>query len=127
MSEVRALRARAKAKPAAAAIIVPCPRNEDCDRKAADSLARLADHFDNLFGPPGAEAEDRGEAMKALSNIGEVAGKWLRFCAFTRVWFPRVGWWLLPIVVTLLSKGTAAGWDAFVAALNALPGVAGGG
>lgn len=67
---------------------------------------------------------DTAEAFQAefhqlkplLENIGEIAGKWLRFCLFVRKWFPRVGWWLLPIAVTLLSKGSSEAVDALIEA-----------
>jgi hypothetical protein len=88
----------------------------DCQRQQAQALTRLADHFDHLFGLPGAEPDDQGEAMKALITIGEIGGKWLRFCAFVRKWFPRVGWWLLPILATLLTKGSSEAVDALVKA-----------
>lgn len=92
-----------------------CPEN-DCGQQQADALKRLAEHLDHLFGPPGAAPEDQGEAMKALITIGEIGGKWLRFCAFLRKWFPRVGWWLLPILATLLTKGSSEAVDALIAA-----------
>lgn len=56
--------------------------------------------------------------MKALITIGEIGGKWLRFCAFVRKWFPRVGWWLVPILITLLTKGSSEAWDALGEALT---------
>lgn len=105
-----------------------CPRNDDCQRAQAEALTRLAEHFDHLFGPPGAPPEEQGEGMKALMNLGEVIGLWLKGCRFTRKWFPRVGWWLLPIAVTLLTKGSSEAVDALVqAATTALLAQPGGG
>jgi hypothetical protein len=97
-----------------------CPRNDDCQRSQAEALTRLADHADSLF-------DEKGAAMMALKDLGEIAGKWLRFCAFVRKWFPMVGWWLLPIVATLLSKGSSEALDALIqAATMALQGYAAG-
>lgn len=113
MSRIPAARARAdQSRP------LHCPDN-DCQRQQAEALTRLADHLDHLFGQPGADPEDQGEAMKALVTLGEIGGKWLRFCAFVRKWFPRVGWWLLPILVTLLTKGSSEAMDALIKALTA--------
>ena len=89
-----------------------CPRNDDCQQAQAEALTRLADHADRLFNEDGA-------AMKALTDLGEIAGKWLHFCAFVRKWFPKVGWWLLPIAATLLTKGSSEAVDALIQAATA--------
>jgi hypothetical protein len=68
-----------------------CPRNDDCHRQMAEAQTRLADHFDHLFGPPGADPEEQGEAMKVLVILGQIGGKWLQFCVFLR----KRGPWLL--------------------------------
>lgn len=102
-------RAPARSPRGAAQAAAPhCPEN-DCQRDQARALTRLA---------------DVGEAMHAellnlkptIETLGEIAGKWLRFCAFVRKWFPRVGWWLLPIAATVLSKGSSQAVDALIQA-----------
>lgn len=115
MSRTPAARARADQSRPDPTRGAHCPDN-DCQRQQAEALTRLADHFDHLFGAPGADPEDRGEAMKALVTIGEIGGKWLSFCGFVRKWFPRVGWWLLPILATLLTKGSSEAMDALIQA-----------
>lgn len=95
-----------------------CAEN-DCQRTAAEATTRLADHMDHLFGVPGAPEDEQGEAMRALKTIGQIAGMWLRACAFVRKWFPRVGWWLVPIAGTLLTKGSSEAADQLIAALTA--------
>lgn len=99
-----------------------CPRNDDCQREQARALARLADVAEAFH-------LEFHEIKPLIQNLGEIAGKWLRFCLFVRKWFPRVGWWLLPIAVTLLSKGSSEAVDALISALTvaAQAYVAGGG
>ena len=78
-----------------------CPRNDDCHRQMAEAQTRLADHFDHLFGPPGADPEEQGEAMKVLVTLGQIGGKWLQFCVFLR----KRGPWLLasaPLIASVV-------------------------
>lgn len=89
---------------------VHCPDN-DCQREQAQALSRIAAVIE-------AAQADFHELKPILVNLGEIAGKWLRFCAFVRKWFPKVGWWLLPIVITALSKGSSEAMDQLIHALT---------
>lgn len=93
-----------------AAPLSHCPDN-DCQREQAQALTRIAAVIE-------AAQADFHELKPILQNIGEIAGKWLRFCAFVRKWFPKVGWWLLPIVITALSKGSSEAMDQLIHALT---------
>lgn len=78
-----------------------CPRNDDCQATQAEALTRLANHFDHLFGPPGADPDEQGEAMKVLVILGDIGGKWLGFCDVLR----KRGPWLLasaPLIATVV-------------------------
>lgn len=117
MSRTPARRASSAAPPAAEPY---CPSN-DCHRQQAEAMQRIAAVIE-------AAQIDFHELKPMLKDIGEIAGKWLKFCAFVRRWFPRVGWWLLPIAVTLLTKGSSEAVDALVqAATQALTTYAAGG
>lgn len=120
MSRTPARRASSAAPPAQD-VEPRCPRNDDCERRRAQAMERIAAVVE-------AAHLDLNELKPMLKDIGEIAGKWLRFCAFVRKWFPRVGWWLLPIAVTLLTKGSSEAVDALVqAATQALTTYAAGG
>lgn len=87
-----------------------CPEN-DCQREQAQALTRLAAtaeaalaEFDNL--------------KPTLQAIGEIAGKWLRFCAFLRKWFPRL-WVFIPLLAGMLFKGSSEATDALIQAVTA--------
>lgn len=86
-----------------------CPRHDDCQREQARALTRLADTAEAF------QAEFH-ELKPTLQAMGDILTKWLLFCAFVRKWFPKVGWWLLPIAVTLLSKGSSEAVDALIQA-----------
>lgn len=101
---VRAQRASAVDKPY-------CPEN-DCQREQARALTRLADVSEAAL----AEFE---QLKPTLHSIGEVVGKWLRFCAFMRKWFPRVGWWLIPLAMTVVTRGGSEATDALIQAVTA--------
>ncbi|MFN4288901.1 MAG: hypothetical protein ACK4E3_10455 [Brevundimonas sp.] len=90
---------RAAAQPAASpAPQTPRCADNDCQREQAAAMTAIAAELANI--------RTGLEAIKPyLETAGEVAGKWLRFCAFLRTWFPRVGWWLLPIMFGLLTSG----------------------
>ena len=105
---------------AAAAAPAHCPPN-DCGQQQAEALARLATVSEEAL-------SHFLELKPHLEAVGEIVRKWLGFCAFVRKWFPRVGWWLLPIIATLLTKGSSEAVDALVqAATVALQAAADGG
>lgn len=87
-----------------------CPRNDDCDRDRARATAQLA-----------AVAEafllEFHELKPTLHAVGEIAGKWLRFCAFLRKWFPRL-WVFLPLIAGALFKGSSEATDALIQAVT---------
>lgn len=88
-----------------------CPRNDECQREQARALSRLADvaeaaHAELLMLKPTLEA------------LGEIAGKWLRFCLFVRKWFPRL-WVFLPILAGVLFRGGNEATDALIRAATA--------
>ena len=88
-----------------------CPRNDDCQREQARALARLADVAE-------AAQLDFHELKPILKDIGEIAGKWLRFCAFLRKWFPKL-WVFLPLLAGVLFKGGSEATDALMQAVTA--------
>lgn len=103
--------ARTPARAPAPALPAHCPDN-DCGRQQAEALTRLATVSEEAL-------VHLIELKPHLEAMGEVVEKWLGFCAFVRKWFPRVGWWLLPILVTLLTKGSSEAMDALVKAATA--------
>lgn len=85
-----------------------CAEN-DCKREQAQAMSRLADVGEGML-------IHFLEMKPTIEAMGEIIGKWLRFCQFVRKWFPRVGWWLLPIAVTLVTKGSSEAVDALIQA-----------
>lgn len=59
------------------------------------------------------------EVKPHIQTFAEIGGKWLRFCLFVRKWFPRVGWWLLPLVWGVIFRGGGEASDAALQALTA--------
>ncbi|MBO9502506.1 hypothetical protein [Brevundimonas sp. A19_0] len=107
----------ARRPPARPAAPPPGCTENDCGRMQAQALTRIADHADRLFGHP--DDPEPSPGMKALTDLGEIAGKWLNFCHFMRKWFPKVGWWLIPLVLTVIFNGGSELSDALVRALTA--------
>lgn len=83
-----------------------CPRNDDCQRQAAEAQTRIADHLDALFGPPGGGPEQEGWLTKVLKAIGAVFARWESMCVWVRAKTPKHGWWLLIVVWAFTNLGS---------------------
>lgn len=108
--------ARTPARPAARAVAAApaephCPRNDDCQREQARALARLAEVAEAFH-------VEFHELKPTLHAIGEIAGKWLKFCAFIRKWVPKL-WWLPLLIGPLIGKGSNEVADALFRAVTA--------
>jgi hypothetical protein len=86
-----------------------CPDN-DCQRQQAEALSRIAEVGEKTL-------QELQELKPHLEAFGDVAARWLRFCAFIRKWFPKL-WWLALPAATFLTKGSSEAADALLSALT---------
>ena len=99
-------------QPAAAPVPAEhCPRNDDCQREQARALTRIADVGEAMLAYAAAHKE-------TFEAVGEIAKKWLKFCAFIRKWVPKL-WWLPLLIGPLIGKGSDELADGLIRAATA--------